>query len=399
MIADPPRLDEIELQPVFSKGQLVVDEWWAQDPPPKPDPLYKRFGLEILTLALPIAFALIYQIFIAAPRFVAESQFMVRTLGNSEVGNIATLLSDQKVTRASDETYAVTEYLTSRDAVDTLVQHDGLKAILDAPQADIINRFPNFYTRNTRERLYKHFQNFVDLDVSAESGIAKLNTVAFTPQDAVKLNKAMLLNAEGFVNRLNEQMFSDTLAVAKRDLEQEKDNLTEIEKRLTALRNKESVIDPTKEGMEALTRIGSMMTRLSQAESQLAQETTLAPRSPQLASLASQVNALKDQISVERGKLAGKEGSLSSKFGEFDAILLDRTLASKQLEAALAEYTRAREDSARQHFYLQTVVDPEAPDQATEPRRALDLFLTAAICMCVYSILRAIIKNIREHVA
>jgi hypothetical protein len=32
------------------------------------------------------------------------------------------LLDDQKVTRASDETYAASEYLTSRDAVNTLTE-------------------------------------------------------------------------------------------------------------------------------------------------------------------------------------------------------------------------------------------------------------------------------------
>ena len=33
MIKDPPRLDEIELQPVLSKGELVVDNWWRPDAP------------------------------------------------------------------------------------------------------------------------------------------------------------------------------------------------------------------------------------------------------------------------------------------------------------------------------------------------------------------------------
>ena len=85
-----------------------------------------------------------------------------------------------------------------------------------------------------------------------------------------------------------------------------------------------------------LTRIGALMTRLSKAESNLAETTSLAPRAPQIAGLNSEVEALRDQVAQERLRLAGQQNSLSTKFAEFDCIMLDRTLASKQLEAALA---------------------------------------------------------------
>jgi capsular polysaccharide transport system permease protein len=397
MIADPPRINEIELQPVHSKGELVVDNWWQPEKTAAPVPFHRRYGLEIISLALPIAVAAVYLLLIAAPRYISESDFMVRSVGSSDMGNLATLLTDQKVTRASDETYAVSEYLTSRDAVDKLVRDDGLKGILSRPQADFINRFPSFFTRDTREQLYRHFQNFVDLRIDTESGIARLRTIAFTPQDAKALNKAMLRNAEAFVNRLNARIFNDSLTVAAHDVEEQKAKFTEIEARLTAYRNTENVLDPNKEVADTLTRIGTLMTRLSNAESDLAETTTLAPRAPQIASLNGAVAALREQIAEERERMAGKQNSLSAKFAEFDRIMLDRTLASKQLESALAEYDRARQDLARQHFYLQTVVDPDSPDQASQPRRLLYLFVTAAISLGAYSILRALLKNVREH--
>ena len=395
--AEPPRVEEIELQPVHAKGALVVDNWWQPDHAPEVLPFHRKYRLELLTLALPIALGVFYQLVIAAPRYVSESEFMVRTLGSSDMGNIATLLTDQKVTRASDETYAVSAYLTSRDAVDTLVKNDRLRDILGSPQADFINRFPNLFTRDTRERLYWHFQNYVDLDVSSESGIAKLEAVAFTPQDALALNKAMLRNAEDFVNRLNTRIFSDSLNLAAAEVETLKTKFNEIEARLTTYRNTQNVLDPNKEVSDTLTRIGALMTKLGQAESDMAQTTSLTPRSPQLASMSSEAAALREQITTERARMAGDRGSLAGKFAEFDRIVLDRTLASKQLEAALAQYDKSRADATRQHFYLQTVVDPEAPDMSTRPRRLLNIAAIAAFSLCVYSIARAILKNIREH--
>ncbi len=398
MISDPLRVNELELQPVHSKGELVVDNWWRPEPAPLSAHWRRRYGLEFFALALPLALGVIYQFAIAAPRYVSESEFMVRTLASNDMGNLATLLTDQKVTRASDETYAVSEYLTSRDAVDALAAQDGLKAMLSRPQGDFINRFPNMFSRDTREQLYRHFQNFVDLSVSSDSGIARLRTIAFTPDDAAALNKALLKNAEAFVNRLNGRVFDDSLSVAAREVEAEKAKFANIETRLTVYRNAENVLDPNKEVADVLTRIGALMIKLSKAESDLAETTTLAPHAPQIAGLASEVAALRDQVARERLRLAGQHNSLSTKFAEFDRIMLDRALASKQLEAALAEYAKARQDLSRQHFYLQTVVDPETPDQPALPRRFLNIALIGAVSLCGYSILRALLKNVREHV-
>src|ERR1700761_2700078 len=139
MLADPPRINQIELESLHVKGDLVADEWWRTTEQPSERRLGNRLVLEILTLALPLALGLLYQLLIAAPRYVSESEFMVRTLSSSEMGNLATLLDDQKVTRASDETYAASEYLTSRDAVDTLTSSDRLRDILGNPHADFIN--------------------------------------------------------------------------------------------------------------------------------------------------------------------------------------------------------------------------------------------------------------------
>ena len=95
--AEPPRIEEIELQPVHAKGELVVDNWWQPEIAPEVIPFHRKYRLELVTIALPMAFASVYLLFIAAPRFVSESEFMVRTLGSSDMGNLATLLTDQKV--------------------------------------------------------------------------------------------------------------------------------------------------------------------------------------------------------------------------------------------------------------------------------------------------------------
>ena len=95
--------------------------------------------------------------------------------------------------------------------------------------------------------------------------------------------------------------------------------------------------------------------------------------------------------------MSGAHSSLATKFSEFDQIMLDRTLDSKSLELALDQLQKARRDLEQQQYYLQTVVEPNLPDQAAYPRRILNILAVAGICFCGYSILRARLTNVVEH--
>ena len=64
---------------------------------------------------VPVVLAILYFGFIASGQFVSEARFVVRTSSHNDVGNLASLMQNQKISRASDETFAVADYLKSRD--------------------------------------------------------------------------------------------------------------------------------------------------------------------------------------------------------------------------------------------------------------------------------------------
>ena len=74
-------------------------------------------ALQALTTQAVIAIAILYFGFIASDQFVSETRFMVRTASNGDSANLASFMQDQKITRATDETIAVSEFMTSRDAL------------------------------------------------------------------------------------------------------------------------------------------------------------------------------------------------------------------------------------------------------------------------------------------
>jgi capsular polysaccharide transport system permease protein len=387
---------DLKLEPLLVKGDLVPDRWWEASPP-KTTSFFSKHWLFISLVVVPIALAIIYYGLIASRQYYSEAQFLVRTSSQNDVGNLGSFLQNQKMSRANDETYAIAEYLVSREAVHTLIGNDHLRDMLSRPAADFFSRYPNFYSRQTDEALYRHFLNFVSVEVSTESGIATLEVRAFTPEDAQNLASAMMKNAEKRVNDLNVRYYEDSLQMANKFLSEAKSAIVDVENRLTVYRNSEKVLDPSKESAAALLGIGQMSTMLMQSETELTEQMAMAPSSPQVQPLREKVASIREEIAKERAKLAGSDSSMASKLSQFEELTLERELDARGLAAAAAHLITARENAERQQFYLETAVKPDLPDQALYPKRGRSILFVAAACLCLFWIVRTLLKNIQEH--
>jgi capsular polysaccharide transport system permease protein len=398
MLEPPASVNELNLEPLLSKGELVVDGWW-KTPEQKRQSILRRHWLFVVTFVVPVVTAIVYFGCVASGQYLAEAQFLVRTSSQDDVGNLGAFLQNQKMSRASDETYALSEYLKSRDVVRTLVESGHLREALASPLADFFNRYPSFYGRSTDEALFRHFLRFMSVDVSTESGIATLRVYAFTPSDARNVAQAMMNSAEHRVNELNARYYEDSLKLANKFVDEAKLKVSEVEDELTAYRNAEKVVDPAKESVAALTGLGQMMAALMSTEAELNQQIALAPSSPQVTTLRERTSAFRDQIAKERAKIAGDEASMASKLATFDKLMLERELAARSLEAAVTHLVSARETAERQQFYLETVVQPSLADQPAYPKRILSVAFVAGISLCLFQIARTILRNILEHQA
>lgn len=396
MSDNAPLVTEIELEPIYSKGELVPDRWW-EPPAPKRVSLFRRHWLFVVTVAAPVALACLYFGLVAADQFISEAHFIVRTSARADVGNLASLIQGQKLSRATDETFAVSEYLISRDAMAAVVKDNRLRDILARPQADVFNRFPNFYSRDTDESLYWHFRRFVDVKIEPESGICTLRVRAFSAEDSRDLAEALLQNGEALVNRLNARAYDDALRYATRLVEEQKQKLVEAEERLTRFRNAQRVIDPNKESATALDNLGKMMAGLMELEAMVGQQTAMAASSPQIAPLVEKIRAYRAEIAKERARIAGGDASMASKLSVFDGLVLDRELASKALEAAVIHLTNSRQVSEQQQLYLQTIVEPNLADESRYPKRFLSVVLVLAGSLCVFWVAKAFIGTVLEH--
>lgn len=388
-------MQEIELRPLDSSGELVPLE--TETPTPHRESFVRRNALLLATFVLPVAAAAVYLFLIASDRYVAEAKFVIRSASSNGYESVASMVSSQGLSRATDETYAVNEYIMSRDAMDLLLAEKRFGYVLSRPEADFINRFPNFYSHNNKEEMFRVYKRMVSVYVDGGTGISNMEVVAFRAGDARDIATALLDYAEDLINRLNDRAHQDALGYANAIVERAQRDLSDIQTRLTAYRNSSGMVDTTRESASALDAIARMAAEVAQIEATIAQQQALTPSNPGISSLREKAQSYRDEVGREKLLIVGRGSSMATKLGEFEQLVLEREIAAKALASAENNRVRTRQEAEQQHLYLQVIVAPNMSDQAKYPRRFLYFFATALTAFLVYASCRAFVDSAMEH--
>lgn len=350
----------------------------------------------LLVVILPTLLTTIFFVVLAAPRYVSETKFIVRSPEHSTSATALTL-QGVGIPSGQNDSFAVHEYVTSRDALKDLQRAFRVSDILGRSEADLFFRYPRLGETRSEEGLYKALQRFVHVGYNASTGISTLRVEAFRPGDAYDLNNALLTGGEQLLNRLNERAASDTIRDSQAAYEAASSRLGGVQRRLTDLRNREGFVDPTLAARESSELIAELRASIAQLSAERAQIQQQAPDSPALPSVIGRIAALQDQVDAERQKVAGNESSLAPKVGTYQDLVVEREIADKQLALATNGLITARQEAARQQLYLERVVSPNKPDTATLPNRWRAILTVLISTLLLYSIGWLIWAGVREH--
>ncbi|MBV1701003.1 MAG: hypothetical protein KGQ46_04190 [Hyphomicrobiales bacterium] len=360
--------------------------------------LRHRFGwLFLLTVVFPLFLGSIYYFIIASNQYMSETQFIVRSTNSSAASGIAALIQNQGLARASDETQDVLTYVKSYDMVMSLVKKDNLLSIYGRPQGDFINRYPNFFGKNTEQKLFHHYLDWMKIWVDESTGIVTLDTFAFVPSDAVSLSQAIVHQSESLINKLNDRAQADAVAYSQKLVDQAKDEFVKVEDQLTAFRNSNGTADPGHEAVMSFNSTHKLTTELAKLRAELSQTSTLTPMSPELPSLRANVRSYQQVIDAQKSRLAGSQTSLATKLSAYEQLNVKKLLAMHELENAVLNLERAKSEAKQQHFYIQTIVEPNLPDFANYPRASLGLLLIGILGLCSFLILSNFYSISKEH--
>jgi capsular polysaccharide transport system permease protein len=362
---------------------------------PTATPAKRRLPSKLLTVTviLPVLLGAIYNFVVASDRYVSTASYVVR---ETQRGGVLSLVGTGGMTRSDDDSFAIAEYITSRDAVDRLVETEALPALFGAPGIDRFSRFPTLLTGDTREDLYKHFQHYVDVDFNTSTGISTISVQAFTPQDAQRLTQALLASAEALVNNLNARARDDSVAFASDLVSSANERLAAAQSKMTQFRNSEQILNPDSEVEISNLLLTEMMRSLGDTEAEISQLTASAPNNPKIAQLNLRREALIKNIESQRAAMVGNNESLALKIEGYDSVRLERDLAEKSLINAVNALDLAKQESQKGHLYLERVVEPNAPDRYGYPERYWNMLLLVSICLSVFWIMRKTTEVLSE---
>ena len=354
--------------------------------------------LFLIVVIVPTLIAALYFMCLAANQYTSETRFLVRSPQRASAGLLSGFLQSTGFVRAQDDSYAVTEFIKSRDAVARLIEKHHLRDVLSRPEADMLARFPQFWSDDTSESLFRHYLGFVKVQTDSASGISTLEVRAFRADDARNIALALLAEAENLVNRLNDRARRDAIRNAQSEIDIAEERFASVQQQLTEYRNREAMIDPDKQAASIMDLISRLSFDVVEKRTRIYEIQQQAPASPQIPALKASISAVEEQIAHERSRVVGDNASIANRLSRYEGLLLQRELASHRINSASASLETARLDAQRQQLYIERIVEPNLPDHATYPRSVFSIFMTFVVVFSAYLILRAFSSYLRDHV-
>lgn len=375
--------------------------------PVNPDSQRTRTRLARLRRKVPLAMAVVvgvptlvatlYWGVFVTPRYAAESHFMVQKTDTPRANSLGIVLQNVGMSLGGTESFAVQEYILSRDAAEYLHETMNLEKIYSGPGVDMFSRYPGIWADATDEGRFKAMKRYVAVTYNSGNGITKLRVQAFTPEDAQKINLALLASAEGLVNNLNVRASAASVKDAERLVQEATERRREIQEELTQFRNRERILDPQISAAESAQLIATLQATAAGIRAELSEITSSAPQSPQIPILRGRLNSYETQIAETRAKLAGEAQSLAPKVSAYETLILEREMSDKAMAEATAGLLAAQQDSRRQKLYLDRIVEPSVPEKAIEPHRMRNILIVFLSSLMVYLLGRLLWAGLREH--
>ena len=348
---------------------------------PAPERPRARRARRLLDLAIVVAtlLGILYFGLVASDHYESAASFVVRSPGNSVVGQLAGGPERPVVVRSIEDAHVVRAYLTSRDAIQKLAAEAGIAALYARPEVDVLSRYPGFLRSESDERLFKYLRRMIDVEIDKRSGVSHVTVRAFRPEDARLVVEAMIRNAESVVNSLGAPQRRNALAAAEATLEEARKEVETTQVRLEDFRKENRIIDPTLTWKAESKRLSAMALEAAEVRVKADELMRNAPNSPQLPSLKRRLAAVEEQAEIERTRLTGGDATLGRQIGDYERLILDRTLAEKAFQLSEAALDVERVESHRQRYFLDMISRPSLPDYPTLPGRLFWMTLVALL--------------------
>jgi capsular polysaccharide transport system permease protein len=350
-----------------------------------------------------VALALVYLLFIAMPRYEAESRFFVQSSSGQQAGAsgppnfLATGNNMSGMLGGFVDGWAVSDFLKSRDCMRQLDRKIGLRGYLDRTEPDPIN---NLAQDSSEDDLYRAYQASVQVSFNLLEQINVLRVSAYSPADAAVISKELIRLAEDFVSRMNEKGVADKLKVGQETVTRAEQKALDARDALATWRTTHGNIDPAASVAMLMNLSTQLEGELNSAQINLDKIRAMGnPEHPMLRPAQMQVTALQTRLTAIRQRMSGKGNTEVAQLKSYEELKNAQTFADSNLTSAQQSYQQAMVDTLRLQRYLSIIAQPVPTDRPSSPHALLLLLQALAVgfvLMFVVRIVMALFKGMRH---
>jgi len=358
---------------------------------------YKAWvGMGSFTLIIMASLVILwYFISIASPRYAAQSQFVVKQAGASELP-ISGLASFGAISPTTKDSLIIKRFIESREMAMALDAAIGIRAHYQRTEWDWFSRLA---IDATTEDFIKYYQQHIHVFHDEMSDVVQIEVQAFTPEFALSIGDTMLNISESFINALGNKMIEEQVAFAQQEVERKYSEFKSQQQQLLEFQGDKQLFSPAEESGALLTAINQLQAELIKAEARYKELSSVMRRTaPEVKAQKNLINSLKSQLAEERNNLISeKESGLGKANLDYQEIQLNAKLAADLYASSLVSLESVRAEAYRKLKHLLIVEHPALPEDESYPRRWYNIITWFLLLIIAYLISRLIAAIIMEH--
>lgn len=360
----------------------------------------KRFGglvglSALLAIGIPTLLAVAYYGFLASSQYVTTFQFAVRGPSQASARAAGTPSFGAGAGMMSPDSFVVTDYINSPQAVADVEREVDLRAIFAKPDVDPWSRLtPGFRT----EELNAYWTRMVWASFDLISGNVSVSVRAFTPQESLRLAQFLVASSNEMFRKLNVQAQQDFVRAADENVKRAQEQLDRARQALFVFREESGgLVDPDRTAQAGAAIADELRKQLVTLRTQYASIKASAPNSPLLFSIASQISVIENQIGKDPLGTAKARSATPETLAEYQSLDLERQYADKQYTEALALRNQAYLTAQNQLSYLALFVAPTLAQTSLYPNRPRAIATVVLAASAAWFVGMLIVFALRDH--
>ena len=390
-----------------ARGRKAVqnhDQGTPYVPPPPASPAKlktRHWGIVIsffIIVLLPIALSSWYFYTRAADQYASTLGFTVRSEDTSSALDLLGGFGQALGGGGTHDSDVLFEFISSQELVRAINNDLDLRSKFSehAEQDPLMS----FDTEGTIEDLTDFWQRMVRVSYDSGSGLIELRVLAFRPEDAQEIARAIYDKSSTMINALAASARADATRYAQEDLDLAVERLKSAREALTAFRLANELVDPNADIQAQMGLMSTLQTQQAEAmiEFDLISETANS-NDPRLEQAKRRLDVIGLRIDQERQKFGNGPGGeqFATTISEFERLSVDREYAETTYAAALTALDSSRAEANRQSRYLAAYIQPTLAEKSEFPQREIIIALVALFSFLLWATASLIYYAMRDR--